>query len=298
VTEIKSVGANLIDLPDRTTTEANYVFLNYPVNVAAGKYTFSCKHNTPQGIGWWVKFQNANEEVVGEAETLDYFTNSVTLEIIETAKSITIYVNAPVTMSDIMLNKGTEALPYEPYTANTFAIPAAVQALDEYGKGLSSSYQNAVDFENRKYIQWVRRLTQSEKVLRETDFQYENITYYQITKSGTADYDKTTTNILVSNFEIYKGSESWDSPNRIGTVTGAATYGWYWFGFPAGTTLEQAQEIVNQADILVTTLGYETDLSDILSADNFIEVEGGGTITAVNENGVAVPSQIEYQVEV
>lgn len=41
-----------------------------------------------------------------------------------------------------------------------------------------------------------------------------------------------------------------------------------------------------------------TDISDLLSADNFLAVEGNGSITAVNEYGYDVPSEIEYQLEV
>lgn len=40
-----------------------------------------------------------------------------------------------------------------------------------------------------------------------------------------------------------------------------------------------------------------TDISDILTSDNYIEVERGGTITAVNENGFDVPSVITYMLE-
>ena len=38
-----------------------------------------------------------------------------------------------------------------------------------------------------------------------------------------------------------------------------------------------------------------TDISDLLPADNLIEVEGGGTITFENEHGLAVPSEVIYQ---
>lgn len=41
----------------------------------------------------------------------------------------------------------------------------------------------------------------------------------------------------------------------------------------------------------------ETDISHLITADNFIEVEGGGTITAVNENSFAVPSEITYMLK-
>lgn len=41
----------------------------------------------------------------------------------------------------------------------------------------------------------------------------------------------------------------------------------------------------------------ETDISDILSSDNLIGVEGGGDITMVNEHEYAVPSEIIYQLK-
>jgi hypothetical protein len=41
----------------------------------------------------------------------------------------------------------------------------------------------------------------------------------------------------------------------------------------------------------------ETDISDILPADNLLGVEGGGTITSVNENAFSVPTEIVYQLK-
>jgi len=41
----------------------------------------------------------------------------------------------------------------------------------------------------------------------------------------------------------------------------------------------------------------ETDISDILSADNLIEVEAGGTVTMINEYGLPVPSEITYMLK-
>jgi hypothetical protein len=38
----------------------------------------------------------------------------------------------------------------------------------------------------------------------------------------------------------------------------------------------------------------ETDITDLFADENFIEVEGGGTIRAVNEYNNAVPTTITY----
>lgn len=40
----------------------------------------------------------------------------------------------------------------------------------------------------------------------------------------------------------------------------------------------------------------ETEIDDLITTDNFIEVEGNGTLVFVNEDGKAVPSKIVYQV--
>ena len=40
-----------------------------------------------------------------------------------------------------------------------------------------------------------------------------------------------------------------------------------------------------------------TDLSDILADDNFIEVQGGGSVVAENGYGYAVPTEIIYQLK-
>ena len=41
----------------------------------------------------------------------------------------------------------------------------------------------------------------------------------------------------------------------------------------------------------------ETDISDLITDDGSIRVEGGGTLTFVNEFGYAVPSEVYYQLE-
>ena len=40
-----------------------------------------------------------------------------------------------------------------------------------------------------------------------------------------------------------------------------------------------------------------TDISDLITADNLIGVEGNGTITFENEYGYAVPSEVTYQLK-
>lgn len=177
-------------------------------------------------------------------------------------------------------------------------IPEAIKSREDWGLGINIPYFNEIDFTEKIYTPCVRRLSDSEKTLQpETNFSYNNIVYYQLPKTGTVDRENTGTNILVSNFSEYKGSQSWDSAERIGTVTGAATHYWYWFGFAPGTTIEQAQAIINESDILVTVANAEgIDISDLITDDNLIQVEGNGMLIFENENKLDVPSEVMYQI--
>jgi hypothetical protein len=43
--------------------------------------------------------------------------------------------------------------------------------------------------------------------------------------------------------------------------------------------------------------GNEVDISDLITSDNFIKVEGGGTITFENEHEIALSSEITYMLK-
>lgn len=311
VTEIKSVGANLFDIEQQDVSYSsgclprieNDAFIvhisdNDPywhmstknLNLPHGRYYFYSESVPNCSVDLWT-----SGDSIGASNNKGFFNIDDDTDVhfeLEGA-SIGETYNIKISIYKDEINEFT------PYKRNTLLIPDAVQALEGYGMGINHSYLNVVDFNNRKYIRWVRRLSASEKVLiPAADYIYDNIVYYQLPKKGTADEDKLANNILVFKFDVYKGSQGWDSADRIGTVTGMATYGAYWLGFAKGTTLEEAQAVIDQSDILVTLQSAEIiDISDILSVDNYIEVESGGTITAVNEYGLAVPSEITYQIK-
>ena len=57
-----------------------------------------------------------------------------------------------------MLNKGTTALPYTPFTRNTLPIPVAVQVLDGYGEGINENVYNYIDYEKKQFIKHVGKV--------------------------------------------------------------------------------------------------------------------------------------------
>ena len=322
VTEIEIVGKNLYDVnkfaeafPNNIKIENGVVSLNsfaspmysvgVPVDIQAGHVISLvpvAKENQSKSGRLKIVFEDGNFTHINitgaNSETLGRQTLAVTKPVVAICFDLVTFNNG-YSFKNFQIEKGDTTTEYTPFTKHTLPIPDAVQDLDDYGEGLNSTYSNVLDFTNQKYTRMVRRLLPSEKTLRTvTDYVYSNIVYFQLPKSGTADKGTDKSNILVSNFELYKGTNSWDAADRIGTVTGASTYDWYWFGFPVGTTLEQAQAVVDQSDILVTLKSAEIrSIADILTADNFIEVEGNGTITLVNEYGYDVPSEITYMIK-
>lgn len=237
VTEIKSVGANLIPFPYydnsktlngvtftvlddgginiKGTPEVNFGF--YPIYdatssrlpIKAGVYTVSI--TKCDGISIALGITGATEY---DAHTENGTTFTVT-------EDNTMYARVRLTQGVAidatvypMLNVGASAAPYKPYVGDidTFAIPAEVQALDGYGESNpnNANEYNYIDFEQQKFVAYGH---------------------------------------------IVDGS---------------------WVAYDAP---------------------IETDISDFITEDNFIEVEGGGTITMVNEYSLAVPSEITYMLK-
>ena len=183
---------------------------------------------------------------------------------------------------------------YFPYIHNTLPIPEAVQALDGYGWGISNTVYNYIDFEKKQFVKRV-----GYKVIdnvRKAEYEYANVQFYAVYKpTDFIGYQYTSNSYIVPHFTQFEGD--WGNATHIGQTTGKATYSSLWFGFPVGTTIEEAK-----ATLIGLPLYYElaepiiTDISDILSVDNYIEVEGGGTLTFINESNYDVPNSVDYYI--
>lgn len=193
-----------------------------------------------------------------------------------------------------MLNKGTTALPYTPYFKRTLEIPEAVQALDGYGWSVSEDIYNYIDYEKKQFVKRVGVVdlgtlywgAWSDKVFGTTTLK-ENI------KKPNAN---TIPNALCDAYEVGDYFTIITSAIRKGVAIS-----------DAGSIAVYTKNAMTIDDFKAAMSGvmlyYElaepiiTDISDILPADNFIEVEGGGTVTMVNEYGYDVPSEITYQIK-
>jgi hypothetical protein len=201
-----------------------------------------------------------------------------------------------IDIDTFMLNEGATALPYVPYAKHTLPIPSEIQSLDGYGLGIDLEHYNYIDWERKVYVQKVAPI--ADKTLQSTGYYYDNVVYFALLKADTVDENNRGTHILASEFTANPADGNWGDASHVGQVFGASTISQYWVGFAPNTTVTEAQAIVNDSVILVALANpIETDISHILSDDNMIEVEGGGTVTFENEHQFAVPSSITYMLK-
>lgn len=198
---------------------------------------------------------------------------------------------------NIWLNKDT-ATPYTPYTVTTLPIPEAVQALDGYGWGVNADCNNYIDWEKRQFVKCVGKVDMG--TLR------WNLNALETPAVFYAKIDDIVTSHSESDAILCEGYEASDKSLNVNTMlTGTFARG---HSNPTLVFIKDEKFTNNVSGLTSSVSGkmlyYElatpevTDISDIITADNLIGVEVGGTLTFKNEYGYAVPSEIEYQVEV
>ena len=182
-----------------------------------------------------------------------------------------------VRFKNICVAKGNIA-EYSPYKKKVFQIPEAVQTLDGYGEGLDSNSFNSVEWSEDGKRVFNRRvktiaLDESEEWYIAGNTFWTHINDSKKSQGAVLSNRYTCTIIDV----LYVSVAS----------TGVSTVD----EFKAALT----------ADPLYVTYIIDTpetvDMSELLTEDSFIEVEGNGTLTFKNEYGYAVPSEMTYMLK-
>ena len=292
VTEVESAGTNIWD--EEPTLGyykvENGVFV-YSSTFFASKNKIRVSPNTAYSITCPVDrrivYYDRNKKYLSG---MDYTKNSVI-----TTPSNCYYMAfstwstyGDVYKNDIMINKGTTAMPYTPYRRNTLPIPAEVRALDGYGWGINDKVYNYIDFEKKQFVQRVGCVD-----LGTQTWSFESFyPRFNAPIHNLASVNTRADNVLSSKFSTDltadKG-DNWKGFSSLGIV--------YVF------TTEYTDVATFKAAMSGVMLYYElatpviTDISDLLADDNLIGVEGGGTVTMVNEYGYDVPSEITYQLK-
>ncbi len=310
VTEIESVGTNLFN-PDwlldygATKNEYGYYVLSTPnvtlpithfkentqYSFLLTGYTFT-KEEITSTLG--IRYTDGTIEYVCSIDkktTETYFNVSAAGKTIDHV-TWTYGTSDTVGVKEVCIKEGTTT-DYIPYTKHFLPIPEAIQALDGYGEGVDDTNYNFVKWEENGTI------TYNDVVMRkvfngnESSWETYGDKLYGISKSALG--IKQNTKAVCDRFE-----------NGYSTLSGNFFVGASGVAFQTDyATLKEWKSYLSEqyangtpmVAVFVRDNPLVTDISDRLPADNYIGVEGGGTITAVNEHGFAMPSEITYQIK-
>ena len=279
VTEVESVGVNLFDKSKVVIGRGignegipynwDGGFYSAPIAVIEGKtYAFAA-------IAWHNFFSDDGAPSLNNAVGIASSGTFVTIP--SGAKFVRI--TAKVENIDLaMVSESTTARPYTPYVRHTLPIPAEVQALDGYGWGVSESVYNYIDWGKRQFVKRVEKIVLSGNELW-TVYNGNMVSTHldeKVKEMSPAIHD--------CKYEMKVGGGN----SKLVALTNNEH------------TVESWKAYLSENPV---TIYYElaapvvTDISDLLPADNYIGVEGGGRVTMVSEYGYDVPSKVRYQLK-
>lgn len=327
VTEVKSIGVNMIPYPfaftsdtvsgvtfkansngsisvNGTATANASRFVKKLESLPKGTYFLS---GTKGGVSVYLQFWNGGTWVkevwVNGSFTVDY-SNYTAIDVVAYVASGT-SVNTTIYP---MINPGSTALPFASYKCDTRAIPSEVQALEGYGLGVDTTYCNHISWENGDGVQTYHKMvtkriftgTEGGWVVVETKGGGKRFQFYNATdKPLVVDVAKTSP-LVCSHLPAKSANETWDNQD------GASMQGEMFYIKDARyTTLDAwraylaSQHSAGSPFTIVYAVAAPTatDISDLITDDNLIEVEGGGVIVAVNANKQNAPTTITYQLK-
>jgi hypothetical protein len=181
--------------------------------------------------------------------------------------------------------------------------------LDGYALGVNAYKYNYIDFDKKQFVKCVEKLVldgASSGQMIESVYPHSSGMYYWVLYLHTEGTKTNPLSCICSHFETYKaaGDTRRGGTCYLDTDNDSSVIVIYPFDQTCDNVEKAnsylAEQFKNGTPI---TFCYElavpvvTDISEYIAAnDNLIEVEAGGTITAVNEHNFAAPSSIKYLV--
>lgn len=202
---------------------------------------------------------------------------------------------------DICVNVYNTAIngTYIPSIYNTLPIPEAVQAIDGYGEGASDFYHNYIDWGKKQFVKMVEKIvlngSETWTASSATSIMQASIRTLpknagDVEKGAIASNGYRFFNKYVSDASVKPYFRIYENANQLYVEATLEQF--------ASVDAWKAHLAANPVEIIYPLATPEvTDISDILPDDNYIAVEGSGTLTMVNEHGYAVPSEITYQIK-
>ena len=313
VTAIESAGANKAFIPDAEASGSqSYSYYEVGnIEVPSGTYTLSADYvhtGTQKGM-LSVREYDGSETLCQNAIISPGTSGKVqaTFTVPFGMKGFRLYIYSNVSgtaattslkASNFMLASGEVALPYYPHRSPyTYDIPTEVQELDGYGEGAGTA-SNGIVWENGE-VWYEKKVHTIDLGALNWEVQSTNrfVAYLPTDKIAkpTGSY-KIAANAVCSKYDNLPQDTLY--ANKVGIAiqaTAGTTVYVYDTTYSDATTFKSAMNGVSLCYEMQTP--ETTDISDLITADNLIEVEGGGTLTFVNEYGAAVPSTILYQVK-
>jgi hypothetical protein len=202
-----------------------------------------------------------------------------------------------VTFKNPMIKIGLGYIGYVPYAKHTLPIPAEVQALDGWGLGVDETYHNRIvwDPENgvKQYRQEIGRIDLGTLAWTPTGGRFKTVAPI----SGIKFFSNEKSVCLSDVYQNYPYNELYRGINTEG-FTGISVDGSGYIQVVDSAYGSVGDFITAmQGKMLLYALATPivTDLPTVLDDNNFIKVEGGGTITAENEHMLAAPTTVIYQ---
>lgn len=208
---------------------------------------------------------------------------------------------------NVMVSFDADA-PYKPYrgTIDTFEISEELRTFladKGYGRGVEG-YPNYIDYERKVFIPNTYR-----KVFDGTENWVNSAIadgtskrhLYALENIAVATDTNLVSSIISNHYNTVSASALWKGAEGISLSTTGANIFLYDAAHNADTSTEwkaHLAELYANGNPLIVEYALaepiETDISAYLGNDSFIEVEGGGTIKAVNEYQYDTPSTINY----
>ena len=283
VTSVKSYGANLFDVDNATYSSSDNWNITTNFWLEAGKtytiWTNATDHNLfTTGVVGWHSVKNTSYTFTPSQSgylmfgdtTYNWHTHLTEFKELH-----------------IMLNYGSTTLTYKPYRGliDTYTVPSAITSLDGYGKGISSTVYNNVDFANGKYIKKANKYTFTGN---ETWTSYLNGRYASVNLGGKSYDAYTEIPIMLVGFDAtvtIRDSVFSNGGKRISINTNTVFVG-------NGITNE---ELIGKSFYYELATPTETNITENTP---LLEVEEGGYLVFENQYGQAVPSNVTYRIEV
>ena len=175
-----------------------------------------------------------------------------------------------------------EGVEYKPYNPKVLEIPEAIRALEGYGLGINEDYYNYIDWERKVFVKRCIKVTGF--TLKDT---LTNTKYFQAegnsnSVSGASASDK----VICSHCDTYGYHTNDNAHFYIDSTTKKVNV-----YLPASVGDSVASEI---EVIYALETPEETDISEYLPDDNFLEVTEEGTIIAVSQYNYNAPTEISF----